>query len=108
MPVARQALGLGGVCAWAGAAAVRRLGGDAALWFWLWELWVLCHIVLAAVAHRVCGRAVRAAAARGGRAGAPGALFEPPPPALAAVMWALLGLALPAAAGSLPFGTLRR
>jgi hypothetical protein len=60
------------------------------------------------VAHRVCGRAVRAAAARGGRAGAPGALFEPPPPALAAVMWALLGLALPAAAGSLPFGTLRR
>ena len=102
MPVTKLALGLGAVCGLAGYLAVGRLGGSAGTWLAAWEAWVALHIAFSAAAHRV--QRVRLRAQQGGEGAADAArMYEQQGGWLTAAMWLALGLALPLAAGTLPF-----
>lgn len=112
MPVSKLLLGLGLVCGLAGYLAVGRLGGAGGVWLAAWEAWVALHVAFAAAAHRVHRVSLRARQAAPGGAGGQGAaaaaaeasrMYDEGSGWLPAAMWLLLGLALPVAAGVLPF-----
>lgn len=102
MPVSKLFTGLGLVCGLAGFLAVGKLGGSRAVWLGAWEAWVALHIAFSAAAHRMQRVSLRAQ--QGGASAADtAAMYEPSSGWLQAAMWALLGVALPLAAGTLPF-----
>lgn len=110
MPLSKLFVGLGLICGLAGYLAVGKLGGERGAWLACWEAWVALHVAFSAAAHRMHrihlrvaqsgpggGAAVAAAAAEAA------SMYEDGGGWLALCMWALLGLALPLLAGSLPF-----
>jgi len=104
MPFPKLVVGLGLVCGFAGYVAVDRLGGNAVLWFWLWELWAMLHIIMSAMAHKACHFNLKTAS--GTVDSAPEALFESQD-ALhqKLLMWIVLGFGLPIVAAALPFSS---
>lgn len=106
MPVSKLFIGLGLICGAAGYAAVGRLGGSRPVWLAAWEAWVALHIAFSAAAHRmqrVSLRARQGAAAAAAAQDAAAAMYEEAGAWLPVAMWGLLGVALPLAAGTLPF-----
>jgi hypothetical protein len=104
VPFTRLLIVLGLGCGTAGYFAVGKLGGDRQLWLVVWEAWVALQVAFAVVAHRIFR--ISARAREGGGAAALAAaddMYERSFGWLYAVMWALVGVALPVAAGWLPF-----
>lgn len=110
MPVSKLFIGLGLICGAAGYAAVGKLGGSRPVWLAAWEAWVALHIAFSSAAHRMQRVSLRARQGAAGRAAAAGAapdaaaaMYEEAEAWLPVAMWGLLGVALPLAAGTLPF-----
>ena len=95
-PLTRLVLGLGAAGGIAGALGVRALGGDVRVWSVLWAAWISAHAVAAVARPRAAARAA-ARAARRGRS----EVGRITPSVLA--LYTLLAVALPLAAGGLPF-----
>lgn len=113
MPLTKLFVGLGLICGLAGYLAVGKLGGARGAWLACWEAWVALHVAFSAAAHRMHRIHLRAAQSGPGGGGgtmaaaaaadAASSMYEDGSGWLALCMWALLGLALPLLAGTLPF-----
>lgn len=112
MPFTRLLAGLGLACGLAGWVVVGRLGGSRSAWLAVWEAWVAAQLGFAAAAHRVFRVAAARAAGPGAAGGGSGTdaaaaaaadMYERSFAWLHALMWALVGVALPLLAGWLPF-----
>ena len=112
MPFTKLFLGLGVACGLAGYLAVGKLGGRRPVWLAVWEAWVALHIAFSAAAHRMQRIGLRAAQQHAGaahqrqqhqRQSDAASIYEESSGWLPVAMWVLLGVALPVAAGTLPF-----
>jgi hypothetical protein len=121
MPIAKIFIGLGLVCGAAGHVAISKVGGDGWTWFILWQFWTVVHVILSTTAFRMCQRDVAAAlqqigaqgtaasaenifrlhtgdlAVGGDRGGSNTVQW------IAAGLWMLSGIVLPALMATVPF-----